>query len=180
MLKLGVELRRRKNKLFNYKLIGLLNISRSSTGEYVIEYFGKKWVFYIYLCRKTNSTLQAEVSAIEKSITGIFSLIPNTLIKTFFSIIQGTLHFLIHRDKFRKARNKGLFLSMLILGKDQLKEVIDELEEHFNKCNQYYLVIIDPLEKPVLTNCYSVDYECGVNEINVDILKNIYVLLDKL
>lgn len=69
---------------------------------------------------------------------------------------------------------------MLILGKDQLKEVIDELEEHFNKCNQYYLVIIDPLEKPVLTNCYSVDYECGVNEINVDILKNIYVLLDKL
>jgi len=159
----------------------LFKIESLGKGLYVIHYLNKIMFFSIYKCTKRYSSLEWELQSIlDICRNKITALIPVNAIITDLQIIQGVFNFYIYKESFAKIRNKGLLLSMFILGMDQLKTTIDFLTRKYNESSEYFLVILDKI-KVNRGKCIPYSFKSNFERNELLILsKNISNILEKL
>jgi hypothetical protein len=154
---------------------------KHSGNIYELRYFGRKILFGILKCTKQNTVLEEELKLYNKYFK-TYTLIPEKLLETDLQVLQGIIHFHIYSEALRRIKNKGLLLSMLILGRKQLRDVIDDLNNSYQVSKNYYVIVIivnDKIEH-IPGNCiyYRLSFENPTRKDYEVLSKNIQTLLD--
>jgi hypothetical protein len=146
---------------------------------YELRYFGRKILFGILKCLKQNTSLKEELKLYNKYFK-TYALIPEKLLETDLQILQGIIHFYIYSETLKRIKNKGLLLLMLILGRKQLRDVIDDLSNGYQVSRNYYIVVIGDELKHVPGNCiyYKLSFKNPARKDYEILSKNIQTLLD--
>ncbi len=146
---------------------------------YELKYFGRKMLFKVLKCFKQNPILEEELKLFNQYFK-IYALIPEKLLETDLQILQGIIHFHIYGETLKRIKNKGLLLSMLILGRKQLRDVIGDLNSSYQVSKNYYIVVIGNELKHIPSNCvyYRLSFENPVRRDYEVLSKNIQTLLD--
>ncbi len=119
----------------------LISIKRISNGLYELTYLDKKIYFCISICSKNRDTIENELIHIGLNRDEIQAIIPENLVKTPLQFIQALINHILYGSEFN-VRNKGLLLSMLVIGEDQISEAVEILSRSYRESTRYYLLSI--------------------------------------
>lgn len=160
----------------------MFNLCKVGDGKYAVEYLNSRRIIYVYKCRKRWRALEEEVKYFENFVENTFAVIPINAVSTPLSLMIGVLLYNANASLTSRFRNKGLVLSMFITGRKQLYETIRLLKEKYVESDSYYLVVIDGYRdgEDRLKECEPLSIEQSVKDVNTDVLKNIYNLINVL
>jgi len=133
----------------------------------LINYMGKEIKAYIYVCDGTKKDIDKEIKELDISPSHPIAIIPFTMINSIWQIVFGIINYeIIHtyrKNLYDKFRNKGLLLSMLITGEQQLGDIINRLRDEYVRSNSKYFVIS-------LQDCIILSDKCSEDvQINASI-----------
>ncbi|MCD6195541.1 MAG: hypothetical protein J7J82_01980 [Staphylothermus sp.] len=152
---------------------------------YVVNYFGNRIEFTILICSRKTSSLDKEIELLSISQKDPIAIIPKTLISNDLQFIQGIIHYYVYRKDVR-VFNEGLFLSMLIIGEKQFKDVVKKLNKEFVRNNDYYLVMYlnnEELRRKLLCHSFKncAPYNVVIRFKNLGaVIKNIRTIIELL
>ena len=101
---------------------------------------GEKIEFTTLLCSKKTSALDKEIELLGIDPKDPVAIIPKDLVQNDLQFLQGIIHYYLYREDMH-VFNEGLFLSMLITGEKQFKDIVEKLKKTFETNEHYYLVI---------------------------------------
>ncbi|MCD6300809.1 MAG: hypothetical protein J7L82_01920, partial [Staphylothermus sp.] len=112
------------------------------------------------------------------------AIIPKSLVSNDLQFIQGIIHYYLYR-KDVYVSNEGLFLSLLILGEKQFKDVVEKLNKEFIKNNEYYIVIYldEDAGRKLVSKCFQncIPHKIVIRFENLGVIvKNIQAIIDLL
>jgi len=156
----------------------MINIKQLKDGVYSVEYHGYNYTLSIYKCMKRYENILEELKYRDIQPSKQVALIPTQLVKNSTQFIQGSIHYILYREEFNIV-NQGLLLAMMITGVNQVKDLIDLVNELYIIDSEYYIVLLGD-QGVNLENCTP--YNCS-QDIFRDaeiLLKNIEIILEKL
>ncbi|ABN70005.1 hypothetical protein Smar_0905 [Staphylothermus marinus F1] len=161
------------NKIFNLETI--------EKGFYMINYLGKTIYFYIFYCKKSRENIDEELDNLKLDDKNVYALIPVNAIYSINQLVQGVLHYIVYEKTYTRIRNKGLLLSMFILGQRQLRDTINKINTGFVSSKNYYLIIIGNQKISISNKCDPADLVFDLKEHDFKVLaKNIQSILEML
>jgi len=95
---------------------------------------------YILLCEKLCSNLDDEITTREIENSLPHTIIPVNSVSSIHQVVQGIVHYVIYESRQRRIKNRGLLLAALILGFNQINDLIENLKKHFETSPYYYLI----------------------------------------
>lgn len=95
---------------------------------------------HLYVCKNSSRSLDNEIKLRGISHNTPIAIIPVTIVKTPFQLIQGAVHYAIYSNKITRIKNQGLLIASLVTGIHQLNELIDKLETEIGKGVDYYVL----------------------------------------
>ncbi len=146
--------------------------------HYRLKYFDEELDIYIYICKKTSNEIDNEIKNIGITSKLPIALLPKDLIENDLQLILGPIYYHLYREKFSKVKNKGLLLSMFILGYTQLKDLIDDVKKYYRLSEQYFITTIEHGLK--LDNCRPYIIE-NMKETSYDaVVKKLYRIITRI
>ncbi|ADI32649.1 hypothetical protein [Staphylothermus hellenicus] len=162
----------------NNKIFSLETIEK---GFYMINYLGKTIYFHIFSCKKSRENIDEEIDRLKLDNKTVYALIPVNTIQSINQLIQGVLHYYIYEKTYTRIRNKGLLLSMFILGQKQLRDTINKINNGFSSSKNYYLIIIGDQKTSIRDKCVPTDLVFDLRDDDFKVLaKNIQSVLETL
>jgi len=146
-------------------------------GGGTLHYFGEEIRFYTYECIGEKQSFTEELADLNIDNSKTIAIIPKKLIKDDFQIIQGVFHYHVFQDSFRKIRNKGLLLAMMILGFNQIERVVEEVGEKYSVDKTYLVVSLT--EIGIDRVCREYLFNNILND-TMTIVKNIHNLIKRI
>jgi len=146
-------------------------------GRGTLHYFGEEIRFYTYECIGEKQSFTEELVDLNIDDSKPIAIVPKKLIKDDFQIIQGVFHYHVFQNSFKKIRNKGLLLAMMILGFNQIERVVEEVGEKYNVDKTYLVISLTEI---------NIDRECreylfnNVLNDTMSIVKNIHNLVKRI
>jgi len=117
----------------------MLEFNEIKPGVYVVKYFGREIVLNTYVCSKVCGDLDSEVQYRGIKPEYSISLIPEKAVTSPLQIVFATLAYIVYGDELR-TRNKGLAYAMLVVGEDQITEVVEFLRRTYKESGKYYVI----------------------------------------
>ncbi len=110
--------------------------------SHVLSYLNYKVSLKIYKCQGGSTSLDGEIRRLDISPDKPIAVIPEDMIESAYQVLQGALYYMIADKLWRRTRNKGLLLAILITGRRQIKDYVDEAIEEYSRSKSYYTVVI--------------------------------------
>lgn len=138
------------NELIEIKLVN---------GRHELTYLNSKYCFCISVCTKERSSIEEEVEQLSARYNLVQAIIPERLVRTPLQFIQAVLNYYLYGEELG-VKNKGLLLSMFVIGEDQISEAVNVLRREYVESSKYFLLALDcNCESALHENCapYVID-----------------------
>lgn len=151
---------------------------RVKSGRISLEYLGFHHEISALICEKLSASLEDEIKLRGLGPEKPIALVPSSLISSPLQILQGAFHYIANAERFRRVRNRGLLLAMLMTGFRQLNDFISAAERGYARSASYYIVALE--EDFNKTKCGELSFEelrIQVSPIRELLVKNVDAVL---